>query len=151
MPSLLAWNWRYVTQGYGVVIRGEGQAMNALTISNAVIFDGLSDRLTAGSIHIEDGRIVAVGADRPAAERVIDARGKTVIPGLIDAHFHAYAAALSGMEIESSPLSYVALTAAARLSAALRRGFTTVRDVAGGEPGLARAIAQRVIQSPRYL
>ena len=86
-----------------------------------------------------------------ADDRHIDAAGRTVIPGLIDAHFHAYAISLHSDVIEMTPLSYVALAAARRLSSALRRGFTTVRDVAGGDAGLASAIAGGLLSSPRYL
>jgi imidazolonepropionase-like amidohydrolase len=121
-----------------------------LSIINAAVFDGESEDLVEGPVHVEDGRIVGVGG-RFTAERVIDARGGTVLPGLIDAHFHAYGIALDILGIEGRPLSYVALVGARRLGAALRRGFTTVRDVAGGDAGLAKAITEGLIASPRYL
>ena len=53
------------------------------------------------------GRIAEVGGGPEAGDRVVDCRGRTVVPGLIDAHFHAYGAHLSLMEIETSPLSYL--------------------------------------------
>jgi imidazolonepropionase-like amidohydrolase len=124
---------------------------DTLTIRDAVIFDGESADLVEGAVHVVDGRIAAVGGPPPPADRTIDARGGTVVPGLIDAHFHAYGVALSLLDIESSPLSYLALTGARRLARALQRGFTTVRDVAGGDPGLARAIAEGLLPAPRYL
>jgi imidazolonepropionase-like amidohydrolase len=136
--------------------------MSSLTITDAVIFDGTSADLAEGTITIVDGRIAAIGdaqsdahgdagdhGDQP--DRTIDARGRTVVPGLIDAHLHAYGASLSLLDIESSPLSWLALNGARRLANALHRGFTTVRDVAGGDPGLARAIAEGLIPAPRYL
>lgn len=123
----------------------------SLTIANAKIFDGVSDTLTEGSVHVADGRITAVGGPPPAADRIIDARGRTVLPGLIDAHCHAYGIGLNMLELESRPLSYIALVAAKRLAGALSRGFTTVRDPSGGDAGLARAITEGVIASPRYL
>lgn len=83
--------------------------------------------------------------------RQIPAHDKWIIPGLIDAHFHAYAHSLNGMEIERGPLSYAALKGATRLERALRRGFTTVRDVAGGDIGLSNAISQELFPAPRYL
>lgn len=127
-----------------------------LTILNALIFDGESDALKPGNITIKDGYIEAVGEqptgpdDAAPDDRVIDAGGRTVIPGLIDAHFHAYASDIDGAVTAASPLSYVALMAASRLTAALGRGFTTVRDVAGGDPGLANAITEGLFPSPRY-
>ena len=123
-----------------------------LTIVDAVIFDGI-DVIDASTIRMVDGVIVELGSAPPSdtGSRVISARGNTVVPGLIDAHFHAYAVSLDSGLIESLPMSYVALAAARRLSAALGRGFTTVRDVAGGDAGLAKAIDTGLIPSPRYL
>ncbi|GAB3450631.1 metal-dependent hydrolase family protein [Actinophytocola sediminis] len=124
--------------------------MSSLSVINAAVFDGESAELVDGPVHVEDGRIVDIGGSF-AAERVIDARGGTVLPGLIDAHFHAYGISLDMLAIEGRPLSYVTLVGARRLGAALRRGFTTVRDVAGGDAGLAKAIDEGLIPSPRYL
>lgn len=124
--------------------------MTTLSIVNGLVFDGVSDHLVEAAVHVVDGRIAAVGEPQPA-DRVIDARGRTVLPGLIDAHCHAYGIDLNMLELESRPLSYVALLAARRLEAALSRGFTTVRDPAGGDAGLARAIRERVVRAPRYL
>ncbi|HEY3751160.1 MAG TPA: amidohydrolase family protein [Pseudonocardiaceae bacterium] len=125
--------------------------MSILAIINTAVFDGESDDLVDGPVLVADGKITEVGGTVGDADVVIDARGGTVLPGLIDAHFHAYAAAINLMDIESRPLSYVALNGARRLTAALRRGFTTVRDVAGGDAGFARAIEEGLFPSPRYL
>jgi imidazolonepropionase-like amidohydrolase len=125
--------------------------MSTLAIINTAVFDGESDDLVDGPVLVADGKIVEVGGDTGNADVVIDARGGTVLPGLIDAHFHAYAVSLHLMEIETKPLSYVALSGARRLQAALRRGFTTVRDVAGGDAGFGRAIEEGLFPSPRYL
>jgi imidazolonepropionase-like amidohydrolase len=121
-----------------------------LVISNALIFDGMSPDLREGSITIAGGRITGVG-DVEGVGRQIDAHGGVVMPGLIDAHFHAYAISLKSVENETGPLSYSALAGARRLSATLRRGFTTVRDVAGGDIGLATAIERGLCEGPRYL
>lgn len=123
----------------------------SLTIINAVIFDGESSQLSEGIIRVDGGAIVEIGGRGSTGDRVLDARGGTVVPGLIDAHFHAYGTSLDTLRVEASPLSYLALAGARRLQAALRRGFTTVRDVAGGDAGLASAIAEGLIRSPRYL
>lgn len=122
----------------------------SLTIINALVFDGVSAELTEGSVLVVDGVIAGIGSVQEAGP-VLDARGGTVIPGLIDAHFHAYGVQASLIDIETSPMSYVAIAAGRRLASTLRRGFTTVRDVAGGDAGLARAIDEGLIQAPRYL
>lgn len=123
---------------------------DTLTVTNALIFDGSSAGLVEGSLAISGGVVTAVG-DVPADGEVLDAGGKVVVPGLIDAHFHAYAVGLGGLEVERGPLSYAALAGSLRLGKALRRGFTTVRDVAGGDIGLAKAVREGLFASPRYL
>jgi imidazolonepropionase-like amidohydrolase len=125
-------------------------AGGSLVVRNALVFDGHSAELAEADVHVRDGLIVDRDDFDVSEAREIDARGGVVTPGLVDAHFHAYAASLSLLHNETRPLSYVALVAARRLGAALRRGFTTVRDVAGGDAGLHRGIAQGVISSPRY-
>ncbi len=122
----------------------------SLTVVNALIFDGENADLVEGSIRIEDGIIKEIGANLAAGERVIDARGRVVVPGFIDNHFHAYGISLDLMRMEGSPRSYVALKAKRRMEAALNRGFTTVRDVAGGDIGLTMAIREELIKSPNY-
>lgn len=122
--------------------------MNALTLCDALVFDGVQFLEEPSNVTISDGVIVAVGTQREGT--LIDASGRAVLPGLIDAHFHAYAVALQGLDNELGPLSYSALAGSQRLGDALRRGFTTVRDVAGGDLGLARAIDEKLIVSPRY-
>ena len=122
----------------------------SLTIRNALIFDGESPDLIEGSISIRDGRVTAVGREVEETGAVLDAGGRTVIPGLIDAHFHAYALSLTSARNETGPLSYSALAGARRLAAALLRGFTAVRDVAGGDVGLASAIEEGLYPGPRY-
>lgn len=123
--------------------------MADLSIVNALVFDGESPDLVETSVRIVDGVIVEL--DGAPGEDVLDARGRVVTPGLIDAHCHAYGIGVNLLDIEATPMSYVAHKAARRLGAALRRGFTTIRDVAGGDIGLARAIDEGLLAAPRYL
>ncbi|WP_370324373.1 amidohydrolase family protein [Euzebya sp.] len=124
-----------------------------LTITNARIFDGSAADLVEGTIRVVDGVVVEIASSDAGAGdgEVVDARGRVVVPGLIDAHFHAYGISLDMLAMEATPMSYVASKAAQRLGRALRRGFTTVRDVAGGDSGLRRALDEGLIAGPRYL
>ncbi|RII42814.1 amidohydrolase family protein [Galactobacter valiniphilus] len=119
-------------------------------ITDAMIWDGIDAGFVQRPLILLDGLIAgATVPGRPT--RRVDGAGSWVIPGLIDAHFHAYAISMDGLENERGPLSFAALSASVRLKAALRRGFTTVRDVAGGDIGLRHAVDAGLFSSPRYL
>ena len=66
------------------------QPSEDFVITNALIFDGLGGEIQNGFIHVVDGRIAAVGDGefQGTVDRVIDAGGKPVSPGLIDVHSH---------------------------------------------------------------
>ena len=124
---------------------------NLLSVINGLVFDGVGPEPVEYPIHTEAGRIVSLEGPPPGGARVINAKGRLVTPGLIDAHLHAYTVSVDLQENEALPMSYVATKAARRLEGALRRGFTTVRDVAGGDIGLRMAIEEGLIEGPRYL
>lgn len=118
---------------------------DSLSIIGARVWNGAG--FIPRDVHITDGRIT----EHPAAGATqFDGTDGWLIPGLIDAHFHAYATSMDGLENERGPLSFTAINGARRLTRALRRGFTTVRDVAGGDIGLSRAIDADLFPSPRY-
>ena len=129
----------------------ERDPVRPLTIEHARLFDPRTDEVAESTIHLADGIVAGLGGATPAGADVLDADGRLVVAGLIDAHFHAYGVGLDVLEIEAAPSSYVAAAAAQRLERALRRGFTTVRDVAGGDLGLVRALDEGLIEGPRYL
>jgi len=122
----------------------------SLIVRNGRIFDGESADLFEGDIRVQDGTIVEVAKDVEADVPTLDAAGSVVTPGFIDCHFHAWGISLDMLEMEASMTSYVSLMGARRLGAALRRGFTTVRDPAGGDSGLARAIEEGLLRAPNY-
>ena len=95
-------------------------AAQDLVISNARILDGTGTVIERGSVVVRDGRISAVGADASgaAANAVrIDAGGRTVMPGFVDAHRHI---------IQGDPARWLAEQSAANMREFLAAGFTTV-------------------------
>lgn len=126
---------------------------STVILRNARFLDPASATVTDGDMRIEDGLIADTGeiGAASASDTVHDLAGATVTPGLIDAHFHAYAASMGGIMMATRTTSYVVINGVTRLSAALRRGFTTVRDVAGGDIGLRQAIEQGLVSAPHYL
>lgn len=104
------------------------------------------------TITIEDGRIAAIGpSDSGSADQTIDARGRFVIPGLIDAHVHFRLATMDFRKLSSwSEVEYgIAMQRLSRET--LQRGFTTVRDLGGDVEGLMRAIKAGMAEGPRIV
>ena len=124
-----------------------------LLFKNARVFDGHAADCAEGmSVVVEGDRIREVAKKATAKNaRVIDIKGRTLMPGLIDAHMHAYASDVNVFRIESVGQSYRAAHGVRMLSFALDCGFTTVRDVGGGDYSLATAIADGLVRAPRYL
>jgi imidazolonepropionase-like amidohydrolase len=119
---------------------------------NATIFDGHGDDIVdGGDVVVEDGRIKEVGTTRCAFKEsvVIDCNGRYLMPGLIDCHFHAYSPSMNMAANDHMPPSLLAAHAFKVLEGTLSRGFTSVRDAAGGDIALWMAIEQGLIKGPR--
>lgn len=128
--------------------------MTLLLVRSDRLFDGERLQPEPLDILLRNGRIESVGppaATQSADSQVIDARGLTLLPGLIDAHFHAVSPSLDVAAIDRMHPSHRALGASEHLEATLRRGFTTVRDAGGADTGLVRATAEGLIDGPRLL
>ena len=127
--------------------------MTALVFKNARVFDGTNSECAEGMyLRIADGLIQEVSPKPIAARdaRVIDVAGRTLMPGLIDAHLHAYCSDVSMQRIESVGEPYRTAHAVRMLGHALDCGFTSVRDIGGGDYSLAKAIADGLVRAPRF-
>lgn len=84
-----------VASAWGPQINAQAPAAASFVIRGARVFDGVRDRGRT-DVLVTDGRIAAIGAAvrAPAAATEVDGRGKTLLPGLIDAHVHAYGDAM---------------------------------------------------------
>jgi imidazolonepropionase-like amidohydrolase len=100
---------------------------------------------------VEDDRIVEVGerVAKASGARRIDVGGRTLMPGLIDAHVHAVLTTMDLAALEKKPITLVANEARLVLEGMLARGFTSVRDAGGADWGLATAIERGLIRGPR--
>jgi imidazolonepropionase-like amidohydrolase len=126
--------------------------MTAMVIGGGRFLDPRqSDLLEGIEILIEDGLVKEV-SDRPivsaTAER-LDVGGRTVCPGLIDAHVHMFMNEMNLGLARTVPITYASAKAAFVLKGMLMRGFTTVRDMAGGDFGMRNAAAAGYIDTPR--
>jgi len=119
-------------------------------LQNVRIFDGKGGSLSAPSQVLVRGdlieRMSTVPIAPPPGANVIDGQGRTLMPGLIDNHWHTMFAAPSMAELLHGDLT---LLAAAEARATLLRGFTTVRDPGGPSFALKRAIDEGRIPGPR--
>jgi imidazolonepropionase-like amidohydrolase len=120
---------------------------------NVRVFDGKSNALRSGlTVTVEGAAIKAVGpADSGlgADARIVDCGGRVLMPGLIDAHWHAMMAATPLDVLMTADVGYINLAAAREAERTLLRGFTSVRDMAGPSFGLKRAIDEGVVAGPR--
>ena len=121
-------------------------------VRNARLFDSAAGVMREGSsIVIEGDQVVAVTQEPIAVDDaiVIDAGGRAVLPGLIDAHVHVIASSHDLASLAQSPASLVAAESGAVMRGMLMRGFTSVRDAAGADHGLQEAVARGLFQGPR--
>ena len=132
--------------------------MNTAVVG-ATLIDGTGASPRQDSIVlIEEDKIRQVGAagevQIPLDARRVDARGKYMLPGLIELHAHIYHPAMvPGAMAHESP-SYAVLYAAHNLRQSLQAGITTVRDVATADylgVSLKRALAEGLVLGPRLL
>ncbi|MCC5975904.1 MAG: amidohydrolase family protein [Rubellimicrobium sp.] len=123
-----------------------------LLLTNLRYFDGETLAMQEGrNILIEGGRIAGFpGIDEiPEGAEIIDCGGRSVIPGLIDCHWHATLVGVSQLVAMTQDPGFIHLMAGREAGATLMRGFTTVRDVGGPAFGLKLAIDQGAVTGPR--
>ena len=124
-----------------------------IVFQHADILDAASGTLLRDRFVRVDGDLIAEVSDRPidapAGARVVDARGKVLMPGLIDCHVHVLASMLNAGRLARLPNVPTVLRAVPILRGMLMRGFTTVRDAAGADWSLAEAVRTGLVEGPR--
>ncbi|WGD55809.1 amidohydrolase family protein [Bradyrhizobium sp. CB1650] len=130
---------------------GWSQQDSAVLFRNVRIFDGKSGALSApSSVLVRNKTIERISTgDITATGQVIDGGGRVLMPGLIDAHWHAMLVRPTPAAVLAGDVGYNNLLAAAEATATLMRGFTTVRDMGGPSFGLKRAIDDDLVAGPR--
>lgn len=117
-----------------------------LDVDEGVLRDGLE-------VLVEGDRIARVSAEpiEAAGVKRIDLAGRTLMPGLVDAHVHVVATLVDLAENAALPSSLIALRSAKIMRDMLMRGFTTLRDLAGADLGVKMAIDEGAIEAPRLI
>ena len=125
-----------------------------LLFINATLVDGVSDTaLKNHQLLVEDGKISQISAspiDAPSAT-VVDLKGKTLMPGLIDCHVHVIASSANLGQNAMLPDSLITARAGKIMQGMLNRGFTTVRDVGGADYGLKQALEEGLLNGPHLM
>jgi imidazolonepropionase-like amidohydrolase len=134
---------------------GEVEGPPKILFTNVNVFDGNSNKLhEAMQVLVEGNLIKSVGGDIEAGNaQVIDGAGRTLMPGLIDAHVHLNLqlldnpAGIAGI----SNMTWEELGALAKQSSDeyLASGFTTVRDLCGASTGLRKHVDAGTLTGPR--
>ena len=127
----------------------------ATVFQNVRIFDGKSGQLSGPSHVLVRGNKIErvsstpIAAPSGADTTVIDGGGRTLMPGLIDMHWHTMLVRPTPAALLTGDIGYMNLVASAEATDTLMRGFTTVRDLGGPSFGLKRAIDEGLVAGPR--
>ena len=126
--------------------------MDPVLFRNGALLDPTQPELLPGhDVLVEDGLVREV-SDRPITSsraRVVDLKGKTIMPGLIDLHVHVVAVEFNLPRVATLPNVLVTLRAVPLMRAMLRRGFTTVRDAGGAGYPFKQAVETGLAEGPR--
>ena len=134
----------------------QGDAPKSVTLfSNVRIFDGKKGELSVPSHVLVRGNKIEkistapIPTDRRADTVVIDGGGRTLMPGLIDMHWHTMLVRPTPAAAMTDDVGYTNIVAGVEATDTLMRGFTTVRDLGGPAFSLKRAIDEGLIVGPR--
>jgi imidazolonepropionase-like amidohydrolase len=131
----------------------QAPARASMLFENVMVFDGSSNALSGPSNVLVEGNVITRIATEPievdSGARRIAGDGRTLMPGLIDAHWHAMLVRPTPAETINGDVGFNNLLAGAEATDTLMRGFTTVRDMGGPVFGLKRAIDAGIVAGPR--
>lgn len=146
---------------FGIGALGVGMSINLnannnkkdtnILIKNATIFDGQNQLESTNDVLIKNDKISQIGRNlkAPNDAKIIDAKGKFLMPGLIDCHWHTMLAAASLDDYNQPDDGLIVAIAINEAKQTLLRGFTSVRDMAGGVFGIKSAIDKTIVSGPR--
>lgn len=125
-----------------------------ILFTNCAIIDTVRGERLPGHDVLVEGEVIREVSERPikaVGATICDLGGRTLMPGLCDAHVHVTAVEADLGRLDRLAPSYITARAINVLDGMLRRGFTTVRDAAGADPGLAQAVREGICAGPRIL
>ena len=126
--------------------------MSATVFRNCRLVDAAAPEAREGFDVLVEGERIREVSDKPiksAEATEIDVAGRVLMPGLIDCHVHVTLSELNIFTLDAEPPTRMTAQAAAIMKGMLDRGFTTVRDAAGADWGLAQAVESGLLPGPR--
>jgi imidazolonepropionase-like amidohydrolase len=126
--------------------------MSRLALINALVFDSLAGVMRPAANVVIDGEYIVdvlFGTPELGDLKTIDLSGRSLLPGLIDAHVHVSAVHSTIATMLTMPPSLITAMSKGIMERMLMRGFTTVRDAAGADFGLVTAIERGLLVGPR--
>jgi imidazolonepropionase-like amidohydrolase len=156
MPVVIAWSITFaLLYGLAAPLKAQTPPPASTVFQNVRIFDGTGSQLSGPShVLVRGNRIERISSkpitiDQRADTALIDGGGRTLMPGLIDMHWHTMLVRPTHAALLTADIGHLNLVAGAEATATLMRGFTTVRDLGGPAFGLKRAIDEGTIAGPR--
>ncbi len=124
-----------------------------LILKHAFLIDGTgAEPREDATVVVADGVIREIdGSDARTTGRVCNLEGKTLMPGLIDAHVHVGNIEIRNHLTAQLPPAVYVLRTCRNLECDIDLGFTTVRDAAGLDAGFRAAVDQGLVRGPRLV
>ncbi len=143
-----------ITSCFIILSSFQANAQDSVLIKNVQIFNGKDDKTVAGSVLVVKNLINTIYSGNTNIKTgkgtsIIDGKGKFLMPGLIDAHWHSILTANTLVDMIDGESGYVFIKAGEEADKTLLRGFTSVRDLGGPSFGLKKAIDEGVVNGPR--
>lgn len=136
-------------------VRAQAPPHKGVLFENVRIFDGTSDALSMPSNVLVIGNLIKSISTAPVEipddlpVRRIAGGGRTLMPGMIDAHTHIMFATVPQLAVLTSDIGFINVAAVKAANDTLMRGFTTIRDMGGPCFGLKRGIDAGLVPGPR--
>lgn len=122
-----------------------------LLIKNATIIDGAGKEPFLSSVHVKGNKINKIGdfGSENQFDKVIDATGLYLLPGMIDCHVHVMINKYNMMEHMNTPFSLNFYKSISNLKKLLHAGITTARDAGGADLGVKMALKNNMVSGPK--
>ena len=129
-------------------------AQQTTLINNVEIFNGKDQKTYVANVLVVDNKISKISKNPIATDKsgntsIIDGQGKFLMPGLIDAHYHAMFASLPQIVLLTANLGFVNIVAEKNIENLFMNGYTSIRDLGGPIFGLKQAIDKGISIGPR--